>query len=332
LVCAESATASRAGEDAQLLAGVIEDGIAANLRRIRSFELEATIDSDDREFPVGGEKIPYKRTIHLHVWHEGENWRQVLKTEVLSTPSKNEPSDGATLEPHEVESVFDGSTLRQLGKEDNVGRISPGRKRMEFPPSKDLRYGYSIWGIHLPGDLERASTISRPTEPTERHLVTVVFSTPEGIVTLWLNSDRGFMIERATAVSTEGRVVGERRATGFRIDHSACLLIGMREQLFRYEGDHRILTSATELRVRPISVNTPIAKEVFALEFPPGTLVVDEVNGTKYTIPLADRVGAAGPASIETRTFSSLTRWIVLFANLLFVAALLLFLAIRRLR
>lgn len=263
--------------ETRALRSLIEDGIAANLARIGSFDA-TMVEAEDSRFASGGAVLEH-RQLDRRILFDGVRWRQQFETTLVHRKT-------GRVRPYRSDTVFDGDSTTSYSSTDRNANILGGMN-IESNPRKDLRYGYAFVDWPLPYALQFAGRIRRRDVAeggAARTLLEVKLLSqdyPGAVTTMWLDPAAGCLIVKAIGLDTKGRQHKERRETRIAQVGGAAFLVGGVDELWYFpQGDARQTFERYAWNVTLHSVNQPLDSAAFNLRIPPRTIVSDRIAGT----------------------------------------------------
>ncbi len=203
------------------------------------------------------------------------------------------PVGGETPGSAVSEIAFDGQTQTALLPDEAIGVISEGTNLNGLVES-------GVWGMMMlaapqPGgfgidDGSLESLLARGTLRGELEWIDgvpchVVDATRDGVryATIWLDAERDLLPVRRVVYSADGNMASEVTVDdAVFVDDESTWLPASWQTRFRARGE--TFSTQTVVHAESIELNGPIEDSEFAIEFPPGTAVADQVSGITYRV------------------------------------------------
>lgn len=203
------------------------------------------------------------------------------------------PVGGETPGSAVSEIAFDGQTQTALLPDEAIGVISEGTNLNGLVES-------GVWAMMMlaapqPGgfgidDGSLESLLARGTLRGELEWIDgvpchVVDATRDGVryATIWLDAERDLLPMRRVVYAADGSVASEVTVDdAVFVNDGAAWLPASWQTRFRARGE--TFSTQTVVHAESIELNAPIEDSEFAIEFPPGTAVADQVSGITYRV------------------------------------------------
>lgn len=296
--------AARAAPDAQELLERV---------RLHDQQLEAVaVEYDIRQTfeisgapPAGAERaakaalptVPKSQTIEGRFVRDGQKYRGDRTTTVVAPDGRQNVQ--------RVEAAFDGEVVRQYEPHRKAGIISPPNERdsrllQELQP---LHWGWS-YGAQPLGDFLGAGKMTVVGDEALGGVDTTVvdFTSQHGQrFKLWIVPAWGYRFKKLEKYDAAGKVMMTFDAELAERDGVWFPSRGQWRLVNWQSGNLPPVTQSATLEVKSVKVNQAVAPEEFAVQFPAGTLVIDQILNTGYRVNgnLVDPTGTDPVARLD---------------------------------
>jgi hypothetical protein len=274
---------------------VVLDAIESNCQAIDSFDAEF-VHSVHATHIVDNIPQPHESEKKIRYWYEkqGNKWRCDTTTVFI-----HERNGGSREIPYKRISVFDGDKTYSYLNIHFDATIDAGNKPQE--DSKITERPYFFFGTDIRQKIGTAETFEAVTVDGQ-DLVKLHFENrkPEfqGYARdVWLDPSKGYNIKRAE-LRVRGKLASLYRATDIRQFGSAWIVTGLCEEDYSEQGT---LLHKSTINVKINTYGKTIDPSVFHVDFPPDTLVHDNVEGKTYTVSRSTDAVLSRPQHIWLR-------------------------------
>ena len=178
-------------------------------------------------------------------------------------------------------------SVRHLGDETQArgSLMQSTQNHIGHPDS--IRFGMGIGPIHFDRYFRDKEIVVLEPEPVDGHTCYVVqVASPYGVLQkIWFDPQKDFRAPLIQCLDNKGRLLGETRTTFQQTGHTWFPAHGECTYYDSAEDGTRIATRVESYDAKTVELNSGIDPTVFAIQFPPGTVVYDKSLKTSYLIP-----------------------------------------------